>query len=474
MKKSIKLFLLLLSLSTVMVFVACDKGEEIIIGDEIVVSDGIYILGSATSDTAATKWQMSPGFAGDPTPRADFYEAYAYLNAGSFNYVFYVDNVAKSYGGTFTSLPMADNATYNYGRGDLVENGAAINVPSAGLYHLHVDLTTNLFFLTKVEYFEIIGSATPDGWGVGQKLAVKSSSADEVVFEGTNIIIRGGEYKYRYNSSWGNDIDGVFYLHSNFGVDKVAGGPNIQFTDTDGVFTIAVTYTPGAGVSLAPTFTRTGDAPVITYSPADYPWGLIGAATPKGWGADTVLTYLDWAATWTGVFYLGADVFKFRADPQWAKELNPGNVILDADTAISDNGDGNFVNSTAGLYFFRISTADEGATWNLYVHPVSPGLIGDAMPNAWNDPDTDIPFVDEVAGTITWKITGVAMTAAGWKIRLNDGWEVSYGFNDVTLAGANAGLLSDSGGNFGLSTAGTYNVTLSTSDNGATYTVTFD
>jgi hypothetical protein len=481
MNNSIKFLAMAFTMAVASLLISCSEDDNpIIIDEDPVVADGFYVLGTSTTDIPAAAMELGAGTVGNGELREGFYAAYIYLGSGSFNFVLYANNVATTYGGSVEALPMNNDeaATYFISKGTLTENGAAVDITSAGLYHVHVDLTSNLFFVSKVEFFEIIGSATSNGWDSGQKLSVKSASADAVVFEGTNLTLRTGnkEFKFRYNSNWDTnilDIDGL-NVHSNFGADGIAGGPNFTFDQPDANYTVTITYTPGSGESLSWDFVKTGDAEEITYDPAFFAWGIIGAATSTGWDSDTDVTYTDWASTWNGVYYLGADVFKFRANDAWTSELNPSNSVVDLSTSITDNGDGNFVNATAGLFYVRISTPDEGVTWNLYVHEVSPGIIGAAVTNGWDGPDNNVPFLSELDGTITWKLDAFAFGADEWKIRLNDGWEYGYGFGQVTLSGANSGLLSDSGGNFKLSAAGNYTVTITTADNGATYSVAFD
>lgn len=480
MNNSIKFLAMAFSIALVSVFSSCDSGDDdpIIIDEDPVVADGFYILGSATSADPDQDLEFGAGAVGNGEARDGFYAAYVYLAAGDVNFVLYSNNEPTTFGGSVESFPLFEGSEYSYWRGALTIDGAAVTITDAGLYHVRVDLTSELFFLSRVDYFEIIGSATPLGWGAGTELSGTVTAAGGS-FTGTNITLRSGEFKFRYNSNWDNNIEDVegLNIHSNFGVDIVAGGPNIPFDDEDGVYTVTVTYAPGAGESLSYTLTRTGDAEEVTYDPTEYTWGIIGAATSTGWDADTKLAYYDWVtpnATWDGVFYLGADVFKFRTNDTWTHELNPGNSILDASSSITDNGDGNFVNATAGLFYVRISTSDEGETWNLYIKEASPAVIGAAVTNGWDGPDNDLTFVGDVDGTITWKIENFAFAADGWKIRFNDGWQINYGFGQVTLSGANSGVLSDDGGNFKVSTAGSYTVTLSTSDSGATYSVAFD
>ncbi len=50
-------------------------------------------------------------------------------------------------------------------------------------------------------------------------------------------------------------------------------------------------------------------------------WGVIGDATPGGWGSDTALTPNEDFTIWTGQVELGSGSFKFRANNDWGINL---------------------------------------------------------------------------------------------------------------------------------------------------------
>ena len=64
------------------------------------------------------------------------------------------------------------------------------------------------------------------------------------------------------------------------------------------------------------------DLPNLTYTKLKTTWGVIGDATPGGWGADTPMTYDATAKVWTVTMDLTAAKFKFRANGTW--DLNYG------------------------------------------------------------------------------------------------------------------------------------------------------
>ncbi len=492
MKKSIRLIGMLLSAAALTMFVACsdDDGPKIPdIGP--VIDNGMYIIGTATSEDPGSSLLMTTGTVGDGEQRGNFFETYIYLSTGSFNYVNYVNNEPTVFGGTVTTSDMGTSSTF--GEGDAVVDGAAISITEAGLYHLHIDLTTNTFYVTRVDYFEIIGSATEDGWGSGQELAEKSASADEVVFEGTDIVLRSsqsGEFKFRYNSAWGtdaaNEID--LNIHSNFGANIVAGGPNIAFTeaDGDGKYTVTVTYTPGPGPSLDYSFTFTGEVEEITFDPEEYTWGIIGGGTQgtettAGWSDDKDLHYVSGDGgkyIWRGVFPLSnaADnnSFKFRTDDSWAKKLIPNTTVVTDNTeagTISDdaatNADGQwFLDGPSGFYYFEIVTEDDGDSWSLTIDEASWGVIGDAA-NGWGDEDDVVmTYGDDL---MTTAVTTNLVASGAFKFRVNASWDFNLGLDKADNTNP---VLARDGDNITVAADGSYTITLKTEDGGATYTYT--
>ncbi|MDW3193998.1 MAG: SusF/SusE family outer membrane protein [Cytophagales bacterium] len=486
MKKYFNFLMVCASFLALTVFVSCSEDDPAPIIDEeepIPVPDGMYLVGSATSTSPVSDFTMGPGVVGGPDfttlDRTGMFTTFVFLGEGTFQFIEYINGDSTIWGGEITVAPMAEGSNYNMGTGTAAEDGAAISPLEANtLHHVVIDKQSGTIYLSPVKQWEIIGPAQELGWNEGTQIALGSSDATGTTFSTEGIVLRGpNEYKYRYNSNWDLAFDDIedFNIFTNFGLTDgglLLGGSNFNFEGDDGVYTVSASFSP---TDISFNQERTGDVEELTYDPLDFPWGIIGAGTETGWDADTDLTYLDWANTWTGIFYLTADVFKFRNDDAWSAELNPGNVNLTSET-VTDNGDGNFVTATEGLYFVRVSAVEgeEGTTWNLEVDIVNPGLIGEATENGWDGPDIDIPAVTTSGTDLSWKIEQYSFNAGGWKIRIGDGWEIGFGFPDVTIDGTNAALITDADGNFNLAEAGSHDVTFSTSDNGATWTLTFD
>ena len=84
-----------------------------------------------------------------------------------------------------------------------------------------------------------------------------------------------------------------------------------------------------------------------------FSWGLIGDATPGGWGDDTPMKYNNTTKTWSLTVDLGAGFIKFRKNHNWGLSLGGSNGTL-----TSDNGPN--IPVTAGNYTI-VATINEAA-----------------------------------------------------------------------------------------------------------------
>lgn len=176
----------------------------------------------------------------------------------------------------------------------------------------------------------------------------------------------------------------------------------------------------------------------MTYTAVATVWGVIGDATPAGWGDETALTYNPTLQKWTGGIHMTAAEFKFRANHSW--DYNYG----------SDAADGKL---TAGGSNIPIATeADYAVTLDLskpneYTYSINAwGIIGDAT-GSW---DTDKNMTWDATAKV-FKLT-TDLVVGEIKFRANDAWTVNLG-------GA-LDALTDGGDNIAIATAGNYTITL--------------
>jgi hypothetical protein len=132
---------------------------------------------------------------------------------------------------------------------------------------------------------------------------------------------------------------------------------------------------------------------------------------------------------------------------------------------ISATGDN--LKPTAGYYLVKVNTDADALTYSMT--STEWGVVGNSTPGGW---DNSTPMTYDAA-TKKWTVT-VALTPQtapdnGWKFRANNAWDLNLG--DAVTNGE-TGELSYGGSNIGVSTAGTYKITLDLSNPRAyTYTV---
>jgi hypothetical protein len=295
----------------------------------------------------------------------------------------------------------------------------AINA-SGTAYGENVEFTTVPNIIT----WFLPGSYVADSYPVGDYANWSPESSPYV----QNTIAVGDQlegYAYMANASneWKFATDNTW--STNYGDDGAdgnleAGGANI--VSEAGYYKINV------DMSGSP----------YTYTAVKTDWGVVGDATPGGWGTDTDLTYDPATQTWRGTVHLTAGAFKFRANDGW--DINYGSST--ADENLNPGGD-NISTDTEADYEFILDLS----TPNSYTYQANRwGVIGDATPGSWGA-DTDM----------TWDATNKVFTVTlnlvvgEFKFRANDDWGLNYG-------GA-LDNLEQGGSNIPIATAGNYTIT---------------
>ncbi len=225
--------------------------------------------------------------------------------------------------------------------------------------------------------------------------------------------------------------------------------------------------------------------------------GLIGAATPNGWGGDTPLSG---SATADGASFMIEDVvmragqWKMRFNCRWdIKRLIDPNGGLDASNGYEtftnfggtvDNlmpGGSNIELAEDGLYTITLDwdprdgwSATQTRTGDAPTLSFDPtdfnwGIIGDATAGAW-DTDRDMLYKDGGMGVHNWY--GVVTLAADgqFKLRANDAWDLNLG-GGLAPDGVST-VLANGGDNLANPGAGSYYIVLTTSDDGTTWSAT--
>ena len=237
-------------------------------------------------------------------------------------------------------------------------------------------------------------------------------------------------------------------------------------------------------------------------------WGVIGAATPGGWGGSTVLTSKGFDLNTmtfeaTDMTLTKAD-FKFRYSNGWKIILDPDfdlgaglkgikvNTNLGGAVSALVAGGDNISNTVPGKYTVKMvwalgagnaATVTKTGDLNLINYTNTElGLVGDGLmvngaQHNWDETIMlSVPTIENETSYI-WKYSNVTVTTLGsFKIREGQDWtKKSIGYNDVTMAGLSADKFETNGdGNFVPKVDGTYDMVLKIDAVTETYTFTIN
>lgn len=179
------------------------------------------------------------------------------------------------------------------------------------------------------------------------------------------------------------------------------------------------------------------------------PWGVVGSATPNGWGdgPDTPFYKTDVAGVYVAYITMTDGEWKIRKDNDWAVNYGSSDGVN-----LVDGGDN--IATDAGT--FKITFDENNLTYAIETY--SWGLVGSATPNGWDGPDVPLMY-DSCSDT--WKAV-VKLNEGVWKIRQNNDWAVNLGSDGAD------GNLQANGGDIPV-TLGYYQIVVDL--NASTYTI---
>jgi starch-binding outer membrane protein SusE/F len=326
-------------------------------------------------------------------------------------------------------------ATFPAGVGDS-SNGPNINISSAGNYRVTFNKLTEAYNFEEIKAYNTIGIiGTSTGGGTVDVDLTKTATNPDIWAGQADLSV--GSLVFRANDStavmWGDTTWPAGFAKAN--------GPGVN-VKTAGKYLIVLN-------------TKTGEYKFFQTV------GIIGDATPGGWGASTQLTQ-DAADKflWKGRMDLTSAEAKFRADNDW--KISWGGATFPEGIAVSDGGAN--IPVSAGDYKVEFHSATGVYKFELVVAYDSIGLIGEAGPTAgW---DTDAMMKVNPADEFHFILPSATLTNAatdasgnftgGVKFRANKAWDTNWGSIDFP-----SGIGTQNGANI-RSIAGTYKVELNT------------
>lgn len=236
----------------------------------------------------------------------------------------------------------------------------------------------------------LIGSGTAGGWGADTPMTQVTDSTWTL-----DVTLIAGEVKFRANGAW--DVN---WGAKDFptGVGK-QNGPNIPVFAGD--YTVNFNSNSGA---------------YAFHVKSDI--GIIGSATPGGWGEDTNLYILD-SVNYFTIMVLQAGEVKFRQDDDWA--VNWG--AADFPEGIGTQNGPNIPIATAGRYEIHFNKMTGAYKFDEVVDFTSIGVIGSATPGGW---DTETKLIRQGNNPDLWKGL-VTLVEGKLKFRANDAWTLNWG-----------------------------------------------
>ncbi|GAB4329398.1 MAG: SusF/SusE family outer membrane protein [Flammeovirgaceae bacterium] len=283
-----------------------------------------------------------------------------------------------SFGGTFPS-------------GKAEPNGAEMVVDKDGTYRVEFnDQTLDFKFTFGYETVGIIGSATTgDGSGWGQDINMNKNGNNWSLYR----YLYSGEVKFRANDSWDvNWGDTAFPTGTG-----TFGGPNIPINNAGWYF---IEFNDLTGV----------------YKFTSVQVGIIGDATPGGWGTPTFMTSTG-GRNWTIAINLTGKEMKFRLGNEWT--VNWGGSGFPEGTATQDGP--NIKIPADGFYVITFN--DETGAYKFSSGYSTVGIIGDATEKGWGE-DTDMTLK---SGSSTEWYGTFYLTNKEVKFRAENGWDINWG-----------------------------------------------
>lgn len=422
--KKIKLFsMCLFALS--LVLTSCDPKKDV--PPVVVVEDGFYVSGDATPFSALDiKGQLKT------TPnenlaisgaRVGLYDIYIALEGGKTFTITEVAGATKTVNGSGTGFAtvnqtgVTDEMTGSIQKGKYAAGGT-FTVPTSGLYHIGLDKTSTTVVIIPVTGWAIIGGATAVGW-TDTPLPVKGTfSKDSVVFEGTDIVLTTGDFKFRHSGAWKQTVVGdplvtatAYKINTNFGGTSMStllpGGANIPLATADnGKYKVRAVWTKAAGMKF--TITKTGTVVVALYPTNLY---VVGAEYGNWFNAvplTGVITMIPvnghawgfWAIVYSSG---GTNGFKFStSNTAWVSDFGVTGV---ATNGVYAKGTDNITVATAGYYMLYVDLKAN----KISVTTPTVYAIGDAFGGYTKDVPANLFTINNTAKTMT----SPAATAAG-------------------------------------------------------------
>lgn len=230
----------------------------------------------------------------------------------------------------FATQPNWDGPNYGVGDPGTLDPSGANVVSPAGYYKITAD-AEKMTYTTLATIWGVVGSATPGSWDNDTPLTYDPTSA---TWQG-GVTLTANEFKFRANDNW------------DYNYGSTAGNATLDAGGTNIPVAIAADYYIILDLSKPHEYTYSANR-----------WGVIGSATPGGWGTDTDMTWDPVTKSMTVTLNLVAGDMKFRANDDWAINLGgtPAALVQDGP---------NISITEAGSYTVRLFPTLNGGSFTI-------------------------------------------------------------------------------------------------------------
>lgn len=378
-----KYCMLIMAAIAMISFTACSDDDENGEPDDngngdVLVEDGFYIKGDGTVLTDLNFLGLMKVTRNEftQTNRLALLELYIAVEEGAEGFNIVEVSGAETFvygpGADFELVPEADRITDeprgDFWRGSYVETNDPFTVPESGLYHVVIDKQYEVVIVAHVEYWGLIGGATPGGWADDTKMEPEAFDLEQITFKVEDAGMALGEFKFRYAGGWKIIVveDEDILVNANFGTsidELVPGGGNIQ-NETSGLYDFEMIWSLADGYSV--NMERTGDLPKTDWTgveldmvgdgvsddnadaipdPSAWNWGNVIYPDPNEPDVDGDL--YTW--TWDSVILEADEGFKIRTKNGEAPPVGGANFDVGFDAVDTDASSDNVADNSGNI-----------------------------------------------------------------------------------------------------------------------------
>lgn len=299
----------LLAITLVSGFTSCTDDENLMF---VSPPASFQILSPSTGDAVV----LDPATPNNPALSLNW-EGANYGTATEVTYIVQVDNTGDNFDtpidvtsttNTYTTIT-SDELNSAAGAAGLIpfeQGGLEVRiyatVGTTGVEPSYSNVITYLVTTYSTALPKLSVPGNHQGWDPPTAPRVASSGYGQTDYQGYMWL--DGGYKFTAPNAQGN-----FTWDTNWGEGATPG-------------TLLLNSSTNCNASVAGYYLVKADTDALTYSATQTNWGIIGSATPGGWGASTPMTYDSTTKKWTVVLALtGGNQFKFRANDDWGINL---------------------------------------------------------------------------------------------------------------------------------------------------------